>query len=53
VALTGLASAFIARLLGRYRWIAYLGVAVIFYVAIRMIQEGVAAVLAATGGWPS
>jgi len=53
VALTGLASAFIARLLGRYRWIAYLGAAVIFYVAIRMIQEGVAAVLAATGGWPS
>jgi YjbE family integral membrane protein len=52
IALTGLASAFIAKLLARYRWIAYLGVAVIGYVAIRMIQEGTEAVVAASGGWP-
>lgn len=51
VALTGLASAFIAGLLARYRWIAYLGVAVIGYVAIRMIADGMEAVLAASNGW--
>ena len=50
IALTGLASAFIARLLGRYRWIAYLGVAVIAYVALRMIRDGMSQVLAVAGG---
>jgi predicted tellurium resistance membrane protein TerC len=50
IALTGLASAVIARLLARYRWIAYLGVAVIAYVAVRMIRDGFADVLAAVGG---
>jgi YjbE family integral membrane protein len=52
IALTGLASAFIAQLLARHRWIAYLGVAVIGYVAIRMIRDGMEAVVAASGGWP-
>ena len=32
--------AFIARLLSRYRWIAYVGLAIILYVALRMIWEG-------------
>jgi YjbE family integral membrane protein len=40
IALMGLASTFIARLIGRYRWIAYIGVAIIFYVALKMIYEG-------------
>jgi predicted tellurium resistance membrane protein TerC len=36
----GAAASFIARLLERYRWIAYLGLAIIFYVALKMIWEG-------------
>lgn len=40
IALMGLAASFIARLLQRYRWIAYLGLAIIFYVALKMIYEG-------------
>jgi YjbE family integral membrane protein len=51
IALTGLASAFIARLLLRHRWIAYFGVAVIAYVAIRMIYDGTAALMAASAAW--
>lgn len=40
IALMGLAASFIARLLGRYRWIAYVGLAIILYVALKMIREG-------------
>jgi YjbE family integral membrane protein len=40
VALMGFASAFIANLLDRHRWIAYLGLAIIFLVALRMVYEG-------------
>jgi YjbE family integral membrane protein len=40
VALMGIASAYIARLLNRHRWIAYVGLAVILFVALRMIYEG-------------
>ena len=40
VALMGLAANFIARIIDRYRWIAYVGLAVILFVAIRMIYEG-------------
>ena len=40
VALMGLASTFIARLIGKYRWIAYVGVAIILYVAIKMMWDG-------------
>ena len=40
VALMGLAANFIARYIERYRWIAYLGLAVILYVALKMIYEG-------------
>ena len=35
-----IAASFIARLLNRYRWIAYVGLAIIFYVALKMIWEG-------------
>jgi len=41
VALMGLAANFIARVIGRYRWIAYIGLVVILYVAGRMIYDGV------------
>ncbi|MDP5280497.1 TerC family protein [Sphingomonas sp. DG1-23] len=40
VALMGLAANLIARLIDRYRWIAYIGLAVIVFVAFRMIYEG-------------
>ncbi|HEX7236612.1 MAG TPA: YjbE family putative metal transport protein [Gammaproteobacteria bacterium] len=40
IAFMGLAAAVIARLLGRYHWIAYIGLAVIFYVSLRMIFDG-------------
>ena len=41
IALMGLAASFIARLLNRHRWIAYVGLAIILYVAIDMIWRGV------------
>jgi YjbE family integral membrane protein len=40
IALMGIAASFIARLLQRHRWIAYVGLAVILYVAIEMIYRG-------------
>ena len=51
VAFMGLAAVWIARQLERWPWIAYVGLAVIFYVAMAMIVEGaqeVAAVAAAS-----
>jgi YjbE family integral membrane protein len=41
VALMGLAANVIARYIERYRWIAYIGLAVIVYVAGKMIYEGI------------
>ena len=46
IALMGFAASFIARLLHKYRWIAYLGLLVILYVAIEMTLKG------AYGQWP-
>ncbi len=40
VAFMGLAATAIASLLQKYRWIAYIGLAMIFYVALAMIWEG-------------
>jgi YjbE family integral membrane protein len=40
IALMGLAATFIARLLQNHRWIAYVGLAVILYVAIDMMYRG-------------
>jgi len=40
VALMGLAANLIARIIDRYRWIAYFGLAVILFVALKMIYEG-------------
>jgi YjbE family integral membrane protein len=40
IAMMGLAASFIAHLLQRYPWIAYLGLAVIVYVAVEMIYHG-------------
>ena len=40
IALMGLAASLIARLLDRYRWIAYVGLLIILYVALEMIYRG-------------
>lgn len=40
IALMGLAATLIARLLGRYRWLGYIGLVIILYVALKMIYEG-------------
>jgi YjbE family integral membrane protein len=40
VALMGIAASYIARLLGRYRWIGYAGLLMILYVAVEMIYRG-------------
>jgi len=50
VALMGLAANLVAHLLRRFPWLAYGGVAMILYVAVRMIWEGGAAV-AEIAGW--
>jgi len=36
----GIAAGFIARLLQKHRWIAYIGLAVILYVALGMVYRG-------------
>jgi len=40
IGLMGVAASFIARLLQNHRWIAYVGLAVIVYVALEMIYRG-------------
>lgn len=46
VLLMGVASSFIANLLSRHRWIAWLGLMVILYVALKMIYDGSMEVMA-------
>ncbi|WP_119943152.1 TerC family protein [Neorhizobium sp. NCHU2750] len=40
IALMGVAANFVAKLLSRFRWIAYLGLIIIVYVALNMIYHG-------------
>ena len=40
VALMGVAASFIAKLLHRFHWISYVGLAIILFVALKMIYEG-------------
>ena len=40
IALIGVAANFLARLLQKHRWIAYVGLAMILYVACEMIYRG-------------
>ncbi len=53
VAMMGVAASFIARLLERHRWITYVGLAIVLYVAFDMIYRGTEELLplaaAATG----
>jgi YjbE family integral membrane protein len=50
IALMGAAASFIARILHRYRWIAYLGLAIILYVSLEMIYRGTFEVLGYVNG---
>lgn len=45
IALMGIAANFIARLLNKHRWIAYVGLAIILYVAVDMIYRGAVEVM--------
>lgn len=49
IALMAVASNFIARLLNRHHWIAYVGLLIIVYVALDMIWRGGTEILRATG----
>ena len=40
IAMMGLAASYIANLLNKYRWIAYIGLLIILYVALKMMWEG-------------
>jgi predicted tellurium resistance membrane protein TerC len=40
VLLMGIAATFIARLLHKHRWIAYIGLAIILYVSLHMMWDG-------------
>ncbi len=46
VALMLVAATYIADLLSRYRWIAYVGIAIIFYVSVVMLWEGTQDIIA-------
>lgn len=46
VVLMGAAASLIARLLGRYRWIAWVGLVAVLFVALRLVWEGGHEVLA-------
>lgn len=40
ITLTGVAASWIAKLLHRFRWLGYLGLAIVFYVSLHMLWEG-------------
>lgn len=46
IALMGFAATFVARLLNKHRWIAWVGLAIILYVALKMLLDG------AVDQWP-
>ena len=41
----GVAASLVARLLHRFRWLAWVGLAIVFYVSVTMIHAGSAEVL--------
>jgi YjbE family integral membrane protein len=49
IALMGIAASFIARLLQRHRWIAYVGLAIILYVSLEMIWRGAGEIMTVAG----
>lgn len=51
VLLMGLAATFIARLLSRRRWIAYIGLLIILYVSLHMLYDGGMQIYDCNPGW--
>ena len=49
IALMGVAATFIARLLNKFRWIGYVGLVIVLYVALHMIWDGYRSVVVRTG----
>ena len=49
VVLMGAAARFIASLLERYRWIAWVGLAIVLYVALQLMWEGAHDIMARMG----
>jgi len=49
IALMGLAATFIAKLLTKHRWIGYIGLVIVLYVALHMIWDGARSVVVRTG----
>lgn len=49
IALMGVAATFIARILNKHRWIGYLGLVVVLYVALHMVWDGARSVIVRTG----
>jgi YjbE family integral membrane protein len=50
VVLMGIAASLIARLLEQHRWIAWVGLAIVFWIALRLIFDGSREVAAHLGG---
>jgi len=48
IALMGLAATFIAKLLNKYRWIGYIGLVIVLYVALHMVWDGARSVIVRT-----
>jgi YjbE family integral membrane protein len=53
IALMGVAATWIARLLHRYRWIGFVGLAIVLYVAVHMMWEGHRSVVVDLGHTPA
>ena len=49
IALMGLAATFIAKLLNKHRWIGYIGLVIVLYVALHMVWDGARSVVVRTG----
>ncbi|MBX3476187.1 MAG: TerC family protein [Brevundimonas sp.] len=48
IGLMGVAATFIAKVLNRFRWIGYIGLAIVLYVALHMIWDGYRSVIVRT-----
>jgi YjbE family integral membrane protein len=53
IALMGVAATFIAKLLTKHRWIGYVGLVIVLYVALHMIWDGYRSVVVRTGNLES
>jgi YjbE family integral membrane protein len=49
IALMGVAATYIAKMLTKYRWIGYVGLVIVLYVALHMVWDGARSVVVRTG----